>query len=115
MTRFPQRLQASEAPVVPGRGRRMRSALMRGPSRESTAGSKVTERSREKSVTSRPATPIERCSESGIVSSAAKLIETGKAESRIVQPARRAASSAACRVPLPSASDSRKRLTVRSA
>ena len=44
-----------------------------------------------------PAKPTERSSERGITSSAAKPIETGKAESRIVQPARRAASSAAGR------------------
>ena len=88
---------------------------MRGPSSERTAGSSVTDSRSEKSVTSRPARPTDRSSESGIVSSAAKPIETGKAERRIVQPARRAVSSAAGPASCPAASDSRKRLTVRSA
>ena len=88
---------------------------MRGPSMERMAGRRVTDSSREKTVTSSPAKPTERSSESGITSSAAKPIETGKAESRIVQPARRAASSAAVRAAWPVERDSRKRLTVSSA
>ena len=88
---------------------------MRGPSMDRMAGRSVTDSSREKTVTSRPAKPTERSSERGITSSAAKPIETGKAESRIVQPARRAASSAAGLTECPVESDSRKRLTVRSA
>ena len=66
-------------------------------------------------MTVSPAKPTERSSESGIVSRAAKLIDTGKAERRIVQPACRAASSAAGPAPRPAARASRKRLTVRSA
>ncbi len=88
---------------------------MRCPRRERTAGRSVTESSSAKTVTARPAKPTERCSESGIVSSAAKLIETGNADRRIVQPAWRAASSAAPFASRPSASASRKRLTVRRA
>jgi hypothetical protein len=79
------------------------------------AGSSVTDNSSEKSVTSSPARPTDRSSERGIVRRAAKPIETGKAESRIVHPARRAASIAAPAEPLPAARASRNRLTVRSA
>ena len=58
---------------------------------------------------------MDRCSERGIIRSAAKLIDTGNAERKIVQPAFRADSSAAAAVVIPEERASRNRLTIRRA
>ena len=85
------------APARPGRDRPADRAASRSAFRAARAGrAGASPRGAARTaVTSSPAKPTELCSESGIVRSAAKPIVTGKAERRIVHPARRAASSAA--------------------
>jgi hypothetical protein len=111
MTEVDQRRQ--KRPSRSGR-QKMRSALTRGPSTPSRAGSSVRAESTEKNTTSDPPRPIERIDMYGMTMRPSRPTRTARPEKKIDRPAWRTVSSTASSTGRPAASSSRNLPTMKS-